>query len=36
MRLTPACIVVTPLVFTVLMTLGHNINAISPISPETL
>jgi Zn-dependent protease with chaperone function len=32
----PACIVVTPLVFTVLMTIGHIINAISPISPETL
>lgn len=32
----PACIVVTPLVFTVLMTIGHIVNAISPISPETL
>ncbi len=32
----PACIVVTPLVFTVVMTIGHIINAISPISPETL
>ena len=32
----PACIIVTPLVFTVLMTIGHIINAISPISPETL
>ena len=32
----PACIVVTPLVFTVLMTIGHIINAISPIPPETL
>ena len=32
----PACVIVTPLVFTVLMTIGHIINAISPISPETL
>jgi heat shock protein HtpX len=32
----PACIVVTPLVFTLLMTIGHILNAISPISPETL
>jgi Zn-dependent protease with chaperone function len=32
----PACVVITPLVFTVLMTIGHIINAISPISPETL
>ena len=32
----PACIVVTPLVFTIVMTIGHIINAISPISPETL
>ena len=32
----PACIVVTPLVFTVMMTIGHIINAISPIPPETL
>ena len=32
----PACIIVTPLVFTVLMTIGHIINAISPISPEAL
>lgn len=32
----PACIVVTPLVFTILMTIGHIINAIAPISPETL
>ena len=32
----PACIVVTPLVFTTLMTVGHIINAISPISPEAL
>jgi len=32
----PACIIVTPLVFTVVMTIGHIINAISPISPETL
>ena len=32
----PACIIVTPLVFTLAMTVGHIINAISPISPETL
>jgi Zn-dependent protease with chaperone function len=32
----PACIVVTPLVFTIAMTIGHIINAISPLSPETL
>ena len=32
----PACIVVTPLVFTFVMTIGHIVNAISPISPETL
>ena len=32
----PACIVVTPLVFTIVMTIGHIINAIAPISPETL
>jgi Zn-dependent protease with chaperone function len=32
----PACIVVTPLVFTIAMTIGHVINAISPLSPETL
>src|SRR5688500_8748248 len=32
----PACIVVTPLIFTVLMTLGHIINALSPIPPEAL
>ncbi|HEX6049012.1 MAG TPA: M48 family metalloprotease [Gemmatimonadaceae bacterium] len=32
----PACIVITPLVFTLLMTIGHIVNAISPISPETL
>ena len=32
----PACIIVTPLVFTILMTIGHIINAISPIPPETL
>jgi Zn-dependent protease with chaperone function len=32
----PACIIVTPLVFTILMTIGHIINAISPFSPETL
>ena len=32
----PACIIVTPLVFTILMTIWHIINAISPISPETL
>ena len=32
----PACIIVTPLLFTVAMTIGHIVNAISPISPETL
>ena len=32
----PACVIVTPLVFTIAMTIGHIINAISPISPETL
>jgi Zn-dependent protease with chaperone function len=32
----PACVIVTPLVFTIAMTVGHIINAISPISPETL
>ena len=32
----PACVIVTPLVFTLAMTIGHIINAISPISPETL
>ena len=32
----PACIIVTPLVFTFVMTSGHIINAISPIPPETL
>jgi Zn-dependent protease with chaperone function len=32
----PACIIVTPLVFTIVMTIGHIVNAISPISPETL
>lgn len=32
----PACIIVTPLVFTFVMTIGHIINAISPIPPETL
>ena len=32
----PACIIVTPLVFTLVMFIGHVVNAISPISPETL
>jgi Zn-dependent protease with chaperone function len=31
----PACIVVTPLVFTIVLLVGHIVNAIAPISPET-
>jgi len=31
----PACIVVTPIVFTVVLLVGHIVNAIAPISPET-
>ena len=30
----PACIVVTPLVFTIVLLVGHIVNAIAPISPE--
>lgn len=32
----PACIVVTPLVYAIVLTIGHIVNAISPISPDTL
>jgi heat shock protein HtpX len=31
----PACIVVTPLVFTIVLTLGHIVNAIAPIPAAT-
>ena len=30
----PACVVVTPLVFTIALTIGHIVNAIAPIPPE--
>ncbi len=30
----PACIVVTPIIFTIVLTIGHIVNAIAPISPE--
>jgi len=31
----PACIVVTPLVFTIVLTLGHIVNVFTPIRPAT-
>ena len=31
----PACVVVTPLLFAVVLTVGYIVNAVTPISPET-